>query len=112
MMKRVKRIPALRTEEEIDHFWSTHDLTDYLGDTEDVDEIFVLAPDLARRIRERSRKRLLTIRLEGWRIAQAKAIAREKKVPYQRLLRDWISRGMSEDLRERKEPRKKRAAHA
>jgi predicted DNA binding CopG/RHH family protein len=112
MKKRVKRITDLRTEEEIDRFWSTHSLTDYLGDTEDVDEVLVLAPDLARRIRERSRKRLLTIRLEEWRIARAKAIARAKKVPYQRLLRDWISRGMSEDLHKRKEPRKKRAAHA
>ena len=108
----MKRIPDLKTEEEIDRFWSTHDLTDYLGDTEDVDEVLVLAPDLARRIRERSRKRLLTIRLEEWRIARAKAIAREKGVPYQRLLRDWISRGMSEDLHERKEPRKRRSAHA
>ncbi len=108
MKKRIKRIPDLKSEEEIDRFWSTHSLTDYLGDTEEVDEILVLAPGLARRIRERSRKRLLTIRLEEWRIARAKSIARARKIPYQRLLREWISRGMASDLVPAKGSRKRK----
>lgn len=112
MKKRTKRIPDLKTEKDIDRFWSTHSLTDYLGDTENVDDVFVLAPELARRIRERSRKRLLTIRLEEWRIARAKAIARAKGIPYQRLLRDWISRGMASEITQGKRSRKKKAAHA
>jgi len=113
MKKGTKRIPDLKTEEAIDRFWSTRSLTDYLGDTEEVDEILVLAPELARRIRERSRKRLLTIRLEEWRIARAKAIARAKGIPYQRLLRDWISRGMAEELPGgKKKLRKRKAVHA
>ena len=58
MKNKTKRIPDLKTEAEIDRFWSTHSLTDYLGDTQAVDEVFVLAPDLARRIRERRRRRI------------------------------------------------------
>lgn len=111
MKKKAKRIPDLKTEAEIDRFWSKHSLTDYLGDTQEVDEVLVLAPELARRIRERSRKRLLTIRLEEWRITRAKAIARAKGIPYQRLLRDWISLGMASEI-PRGKPTRKRKAHA
>ncbi|MBI4564592.1 MAG: hypothetical protein HY716_07875 [Planctomycetes bacterium] len=78
MKKSPKRIPIFKTEEEIDRFWSTRSLTDYLEDTEAVDDVIELAPALARKIRERSRKRLLTIRLEEWRIRRAKEIARRK----------------------------------
>lgn len=106
-----KRIPELLTEEEIDRFWSTHSLADYLHDTEPVDEILSLAPELARRIRERARKRLLTIRLEEWRIRQAKAIARAKGVPYQRLLRDWISSGIRAELAPGTPRGRKKAIH-
>lgn len=98
-MKAKRRIPPLRTEEATDRFWSEHSLADYLGDTEAVDEVLELAPDLARKIRERSRKRLLTIRIEGWMVDRAKKIAREKRIPYQRLLRDWIGQGMRDELR-------------
>jgi predicted DNA binding CopG/RHH family protein len=97
MKKKTKRIPELKTEEDVHRFWSTHSLTDYLDDTEAVDEVIELSPELARKIRERSRKRLLTIRLEEWRIKRAKEIARKKGIPYQQLLREWIGRGMSAD---------------
>ena len=97
-MKSKKRIPPLRTEAEVDRFWAKHSLADYLDDTEAVDEVLELAPELARRIRERSRKRLLTIRIEGWMVDRAKKIAREKRIPYQRLLREWIGQGMRKDL--------------
>lgn len=106
-MKKTRRVPELKTEEDVHRFWSTHSLADYLDDTEAVDVVIRLAPALARRIRERSRKRLLTIRLEEWRIARAKEIARAKGVPYQQLLREWISRGLSSDRTPK--PKKRRA---
>ena len=107
-MKKTKRIPELKTEAEVHRFWSTHSLTDYLGDTEAVDEVIALSPDLARKIQERSRKRLLTIRLEEWRITRAKEIAHKKGIPYQQLLRDWITRGLDADAPHHK-PKKRRA---
>jgi predicted DNA binding CopG/RHH family protein len=57
------------------------------------------AREEARKIRERSRKRLLTIRIEGWMVDRAKKIAKEKRIPYQRLLREWIGQGMQHELR-------------
>ncbi len=98
-MKAKKHIPALRTEKGIDRFWSKHSLTDYLTETEAVDEVLELAPELAKKIRERSRKRLLTIRIEGWMVDRAKKIARERRIPYQRLLREWIGQGMRAEMR-------------
>ena len=95
--KRPKRIPNLKSDEEIDRFWSKQSLTDYLEDTEGVDEVIELAPELARRIRERAKKRLLTIRLEEWKIKRAKEIAKKKGVPYQRLLREWITKAIRSD---------------
>lgn len=62
-----------------------------------VDEVIALPPALARRIQERMKKRMLAIRLEEWQIARAKEIARKKGVPYQQLMREWISRGIRQE---------------
>lgn len=94
-MKKKSRIPRFKSEEAIDRYWSTHSLADVLDATEAVDEVIELSPDLARKIRERSKKRLLTIRLEEWRIERAKKIARARGVPYQQLMREWISQAIS-----------------
>ncbi|MBI4563477.1 MAG: hypothetical protein HY716_02125 [Planctomycetes bacterium] len=40
------------------------------------------------------KKRLLALRLEEWQIERAKEMARRKHVPYQQLMREWISRGI------------------
>ncbi len=69
-----------------------------------------LAPALERRIRERMKKRLLAIRLENWQIARAKEIARKKGVPYQRLMREWISRGIRSESRTAPPSRRKKVA--
>ena len=106
-MKKAKRIPELKTEAEVHRFWSTHSFADYHDDTEAVDEVIALSPGLARKILERSRKRLLTIRLEERRITRAKEIARTKGIPYQQLLRDWITRGLDVDAPHK--PKKRRA---
>ena len=55
-MKKPRRIPNFKTDEEVAEFWETHDFTDYLDDTEEVDIKFV-AP--------RSRKPRLTCECGG-----------------------------------------------
>jgi predicted DNA binding CopG/RHH family protein len=94
-MKTKKKLPVLKTEEDVDRFWSTHSLADYIDDTEAVDVVIEMAPALAKRIRERSRKRLLTLRLEQWLIDRVRKIAQEKGVPYQKLMREWIHQGIA-----------------
>ena len=75
-------------------FWDSHDLADYWDQLEKADTVIQLAPALAQRIRERMKKRMLSIRLEEWQIARAKEIAKRKGIPYQQLMREWISHGI------------------
>ncbi len=94
MKKTPAILPRFKTEAEEARFWETHDIANYWSQLKPVDETFGVSPALARAIRERSRKRLLSLRLETWQIESAKKIARRKRVPYQTLLREWIARGI------------------
>ena len=89
-----KRLPHFKTAEEEAEFWDTHSLTDYWHEFERVDELFVLSPALAHKIRERAKKRLISIRLAQWEIEKSKQIAKIRKIPYQVLLRQWIDEGL------------------
>lgn len=60
----------------------------------------------ARKIRERTKKRLLSIRLEEWQIARAKEIAGKRGISYQHLMREWISSGIRSEARRSKGKKK------
>jgi hypothetical protein len=92
-----RKLPKFRTKTAEIRFWESNSLAPYVKDLEAVDEVLALSPGLEGRIRERMRKRLVALRLEEWQISRAKAIARTKGVPYQRLLREWIARGIQVD---------------
>ena len=103
LKKGPKKLPRFRSDEEAAHFFETHSVADYWDQMGDVDEVIELAPALVRRIRERMKKRLLALRLEEWQIRRAREIARQKKVPYQSLMREWITRGIrAEGLKKRR----------
>jgi len=89
-----KKLPIFKSEEEEARFWGTHNLEDYLHEFEPADEMFLLSPSLAHKIRERAKKRLISIRLAHWEIEKSKQIAKQRKVPYQTLLREWIDAGL------------------
>jgi hypothetical protein len=97
LKKGPKKLPQFKSDLEMARFFDTHSVADYWDQMEDVDEVFVLAPALARRIRERMKKRLMSLRLEEWQIRRAREIARQKKIPYQALMREWITRGIRAD---------------
>lgn len=97
-MTNKKKIPVFKSAAEEARFWETHSVTDYLGQLEEVDTIFALSPELSRTIHERSRKKAISLRLFKWEIDLAKRIAKSKKVPYQRLLREWIDAGIKQDM--------------
>jgi predicted DNA binding CopG/RHH family protein len=65
-----------------------------LHDFKETDKIFILSPRLAHRIRERAKKRMISIRLAHWEIEKSKEIAKKRGVPYQSLLRQWIDEGL------------------
>jgi predicted DNA binding CopG/RHH family protein len=97
LKKGPKTLPKFKTPEEEIRFFETHDMAPYWDQLEKIDEVIELAPTLERRIRERMKKRMLAIRLEEWQIARTKDIAHKKGVPYQQLMRQWISRGIRQD---------------
>lgn len=92
-----KKLPNLKTEEEVHRFWSGHSFTDYLSDAEEVDEKIQLNPELAYKIRERTKKKLIALRLEMWQLRGAREIAARRHIPYQHLLRFWISQGLKQE---------------
>jgi predicted DNA binding CopG/RHH family protein len=91
------KIPTFKSEREEADFWATHDLTDYMDELEEVKEPIELDPKLKKQIKKRSRKRLLTIRLDPKQIEEAKNIADERGIPYQTLIRSWIYAGIKKE---------------
>jgi predicted DNA binding CopG/RHH family protein len=89
-----KKLPHFESEQQVADFWGSHSLTDYLHEFEKVDDVFVLSPALAHRIKERAKKRLISIRLAEWQVQQSKKIAQQRKMPYQKLIREWIEAGL------------------
>lgn len=91
-----RKIPHFKSEEEEAEFWATHSVVDYLEETEP--EHLELDPELQRKIRERvARKKRVTLRLDPEQIQAAKAIAKEKGLPYQTLVRMWIVEGIKRE---------------
>jgi len=96
-MKREKKSTQLRRERAIDAYWSRHSLVNHLRHSEEIDEKIQLAPELARRIAERSKKKMIALRLELWQLQRTKAIAAKRRIPYQHLLRYWITQGLKHE---------------
>jgi len=100
--RKAKRLPRFKTHEEFIRFVETHDMTDYANEFEPIDEMITLSPKLAKSIRERTKKKLLSIRMEQWQIDRAKEIAKKKGMPYQELMREWITQGIREEHQHRR----------
>lgn len=75
------KLPQFTSEQEEAAFWDTHDSTEFLEDTTPVDVTFVDA---------RPAKKLISLRLEPAAIDRLKAIAQQKGVGYQTLMRMWV----------------------
>ena len=90
-----KKLPHFKTTEEEAKFWDSHSLKNYIHEFEpaDVDELFLSNADWHRMIQERTKKKLISLRLAQWEIERSKQIAKKRKVPYQILLRQWIDAG-------------------
>lgn len=90
------RIPPTKDEKETAEFWSTHDAADYINDTEPVS--IEIDPALREKVRLRAlKKKPVTLRLEEEQIAAAKAIAAEKSIPYQTLIRMWVAEAIQRE---------------
>lgn len=76
--KRLKPIPRFRTEAEEREFWATHDTTEYIDWSKARRAVF---PNL------RPSTETISLRLPAPLLADLKALANERDVPYQSLLK-------------------------
>jgi len=90
----VAKIPKFKSEKEEAEFWDSHSIADVWGELEEAD--IKPAPELKASIKERSQNRLkmVSLRLREEQIQAVKAIAAEKDIPYQTLLRFWIGQAI------------------
>lgn len=82
-----KKIPVFRSEAEEATFWSTHDSTEYLKETKEVKGVTFA----------RSKKKLVSLRLDEKTVAQLKRVAEHKGIGYLPLLRLWVMEKLHEE---------------
>jgi predicted DNA binding CopG/RHH family protein len=84
----MKKLPTFKTEQEEAEFWDTQDSTDYLDDTEPVDELFIDG---------RPPKKQISLRLDESAINQLKVVAEGKGIGYQTMIRMWVMERLKEE---------------
>ena len=94
-LKSLDAIPRFRTEAEEAELWASHSLAE-IWDQLEPGQI-EMAPDVRRVTLRRSRKKPVTLRLEGQQIDRAKRLARAKSLNYQALMRSWIAEGIARE---------------
>ena len=83
------KIPKFRTEEEERNFWSSHDSTEYIDWSKAKD---VTLSNLKPSVRS------ISIRLPEIMIEELKLLAHKKDIPYQSLMKIYISEKMREEF--------------
>lgn len=86
-MKKLKKIPAFKSEDDERDFWDTHDLTDYFDVSKAQRVIF---PNL------KPSTESISLRLPASLLARLKEIANKKDVPYQSLMKIYLSEKVEE----------------
>jgi predicted DNA binding CopG/RHH family protein len=88
-MRKLKKLPKFKSEEEEAEFWATHDSTEY-GDYSKAKRIVFqnLKPST----------KTISIRLPESLIEHLKVLANKRDVPYQSLLKIFLSEKVEEEL--------------
>ena len=81
-MKKLKKIPTFKNEDEERDFWASADITDYFDASKAQRVIF---PNL------KSSTESISLRLPSYLLARIKEIANKKDVPYQSLMKIFLS---------------------
>ena len=85
-----KKIPAFKTEEEEREFWATHDSADYIDWSMSTS---IVLPKL------KSTLKTISLRLPETIIEELKILANKRDVPYQSLLKNFLSERIEQELR-------------
>ncbi|MBI2049550.1 BrnA antitoxin family protein [Candidatus Roizmanbacteria bacterium] len=87
--KQIKKIPRFKSEDEEREFWDTHDLTDYLDHFKPVElDLSELKPSTES----------ISLRLPGFLLDRIKQLANAKDVPYQSLMKIFLSERVKQEL--------------
>ncbi len=82
------KIPKFASEQEEADFWDTHSVTDYLDELTPVDVTVIDA---------RPRKEQISLRLDRETITRLKALARQRGIGYQTLIRMWVMERLNQE---------------
>lgn len=88
-MRKLKKIPKFKSEAEEAEFWATHDSTEYIDYSAAKKVLF---PKL------KPSTKTISIRLPESLIEHLKALANKRDVPYQSLLKMFLSEKVEEEL--------------
>ena len=88
-MKTLKKIPDFKNEQEEAEFWQTHDSTEYLDWSKAKKAVF---PNL------KPTTESISLRLPAPLLARIKELANEKDVPYQSLMKVYLSERVKSEL--------------
>ena len=84
----MSKIPKFASEQEEAEFWGTHSITDYLDELTPVEVTVVDA---------RPRKEQISLRLDRETITRLKALARQRGIGYQTLIRMWVMERLNQE---------------
>ena len=88
---KLKTVPKFRSEEEERRFWATHDSADYVDWSRARDVVF---PNL------KPSTETISLRLPASLLADLKVLANRRDVPYQSLLKVYLSERVDQELRQ------------
>ena len=89
MKNKFKEIPNFKTEDEERKFWDTHDSTEYVDWSKARHVIF---PNL------QLTRKPISLRITTSLLAKVKMVANKKDMPYQTLMKQYISNGLEKDF--------------
>ena len=88
-MKKLKTIPNFKNENQERQFWATHDSTDYIDWTKADKAIF---PNL------KPTTESISLRLPSFLLSRIKQLANQKDIPYQSLMKVFLSDRVKQEL--------------
>lgn len=111
-------VPEFATEDEERAFWATHDATPFWDQAEDVTtsppdallEGTGRAGSAAKRRPSGQKMELISLRFPAEMIEGVRAIADDRHLPYQTLLRSWVAERLDEERAAEERPDTKRRA--
>lgn len=89
-MKKLKKIPYFKTEDEERDFWNTHDSTEYIDWSKAERVVF---PNL------KPSTESISLRLPQALLARIKSLANVKDVPYQSLMKTFLADKVKQELK-------------